>query len=287
MTVTHHYIETALTAWAQNQPEVRAALVVGSHARANAATSADAWSDLDLIIFTTNPSAYASRSTWLSELGETWLTQLNVTGWGDPEWFVVYAGGLKVDVVLAPINDHLSVSEAALPYLAVAQRGARLLFDKQTPPEPLNFGETIYSPPPSADSFRGVVNNTWLAALRTAKFLRRGDLWRAKQTCDNELKIRLLTMLEWHARAQHGPTYDTWHDGRYLEQWADPETVAALPATFGRYEAADLWRALFATLHTFCHLTRRTAALLNYTYPEEMERNFMGWLEETKTGAAV
>lgn len=271
-------IENALITWAQNQPDLRAALVVGSHARQ--APPPDQWSDLDLIIFTTNPSLYASRSGWLSALGDVWLMQLNVTGWGDPEWFVVYAGGLKVDVVLAPINDRLSVSEAALPYLAVVQRGSRVLFNKQTPAElTLEMGEAILSPHPSADSYRGVVNNTWLTVLRVAKFLRRGDLWRARQACDCELKGRLLTMLEWHARAKNGLQYDVWHDGRFIEDWADPATVASLPQMFGTYNTASLWQALHTTLKAFRRLARETATYLKYTYPEDLDAYFMGWLE--------
>jgi aminoglycoside 6-adenylyltransferase len=255
-------------------------LVVGSYARDH--HPADEWSDVDLLLFTTNPSLYASRSDWLTQLGDVWLTQLNVTGWGDPEWFVVYDGGLKVDIVLAPINDHLSVSEACLPYLAVVQRGAKVLFDKQAPEAKLELGEAVISPPPSKESFRGAINNTWLAALRAAKFLRRGDLWRAKQTCDCELKQRLLLMLEWHARAQHGAQHDTWHDGRYLSEWADPAAVAALPQTFALYAPADLWRALFVTLDVFRRLARETAARFNYPYPDDVDAYFMAWLHKTE-----
>jgi hypothetical protein len=39
--------------------------------------------------------------------------------------------------------------------------------------------------------------------------LKRGELWRAKRQCDGDLKQRLLTMLDWHEHATHGPSHDT------------------------------------------------------------------------------
>jgi hypothetical protein len=47
-------------------------------------------------------------------------------------------------------------------------------------------------------------------------------------------------MLEWHAHIQKGEKYDTWLRGRFVEEWADPRAVAALPATFTHYEANDI-----------------------------------------------
>jgi hypothetical protein len=108
--------------------------------------------------------------------------------------------------------------------------------------------------------------------------LRRGDLWRAKQACDCQLKQYLLSMLGWHAQAKHGPGWDTGYDGRSLSRWADPGAVETLPATFGAYEASDLKRALLATLDLYRRLAVEAAAQWSYLYPEQAHERIAGWI---------
>lgn len=169
---------------------------------------------------------------------------------------------------------------AATPYSFVLSRGVRALVDKGPPPSPHPGGFQAPTPAhPSDEQFAALVQRIWLNAARVGQFLARGDLWRAKHVCDGVLKQYLLTLLEWHARAVHGPGYDTWHEGRYLDEWADPRAVAALPATFARYDRADLWRALEATLSLIRWLARETAARLGYSYPDEADAQVSAWLE--------
>ena len=75
-------LESNLVTWMQAQPDIRAAIVIGSRARED--HPADEWSDLDIILFTTNPTGYASHQDWLEQIDEVWLAVLNRTGRGDP-----------------------------------------------------------------------------------------------------------------------------------------------------------------------------------------------------------
>ncbi len=72
---------------------------------------------------------------------------------------------------------------------------------------------------------------------------------------------------EWHARATRGWDLDTWHDGRFLERWADSRVPEALRVAFGRYDPDDLGRALVATADLFRWLAMETATSLGYPYP--------------------
>ena len=65
------------------------------------------------------------------------------------------------------------------------------------------------------------------------------------------LDAHVRQMIEWHARATHGWDYDTWYDGRFLHQWADPRTAAGLREADAHYDADDVRRALFATTDLF------------------------------------
>ena len=75
------------------------------------------------------------------------------------------------------------------------------------------------------------------------------------------MKARLVTLLEWHARAVD-PTVDTWHEGRYLERWADPGALAALERAYAHYDLRDVARALWETIDLWQSLEEETARRL-------------------------
>jgi aminoglycoside 6-adenylyltransferase len=70
---------------------------------------------------------------------------------------------------------------------------------------------------PSSDEFLSLCSDFLYHAMWAAKKLRRGELWVAKSCADGYMKQQLLQLLTWHAHATHGPGYDTWHNGRFLE----------------------------------------------------------------------
>ena len=75
------------------------------------------------------------------------------------------------------------------------------------------------------------------------------------------MKARLVTLLEWHARAVD-PSVDTWHGGRFLERWADPGALAALERAYAHYDLRDVARALWETIDLFQGLEEETASRL-------------------------
>jgi hypothetical protein len=123
------------------------------------------------------------------------------------------------------------------------------------------------------------VHEALLIAYRSARFLRRGDSWRARQQIDCALGERLLTMLEWHARSLPGPWRDTWYGGRFLQEWVDPGASAELPATRGSYDAHGLWEALRRSLALFARLARETASRLQYPYPQAAVDRAEMWIQ--------
>ena len=66
--ITYTQLEQDIGDWARTRPDLRAAIVVGSRARAD--HPADEWSDLDLILFAVNPAIYVSDTDWLAAFGE-------------------------------------------------------------------------------------------------------------------------------------------------------------------------------------------------------------------------
>lgn len=266
-------LEQRVVDWALTQPAIQAVIVVGSRARS--VHAADEWSDLDLVIFASDPTVYLHDSAWLNTFGTAIAAASHSFGQHDREWIAFYADGTKLDTAFLSIDPAATPTLQALldtfPYPVVLQRGVRVLVNKTGALTELRLPEIDTPPQPDQAEFAAQFNRMWLDAIKTAKFIRRRDLWRAKQACDGDLKLHVLTMLEWQAAIQQDPR-DIWYDGRFLAEWADQVALADLPATFAAYETTDLKRALFATLDIFRRLARDVAQQLGYAYPLEADR---------------
>jgi aminoglycoside 6-adenylyltransferase len=280
--------------WADQEADVRAALLIGSRARTD--HPADAWSDLDVLLFVRDPEPYVRSESWVARLGPVWLTFVERTPDGRAwERRVLYEGGLDVDFALNPAQwlDHLAANGLVPDIADVVRRGVRVLADKdhllanilqQPIPATVPFHQ------PTSAEFVAAVSDFWYHSLWSAKHLRRGELWWAKAGCDGKLKSLLQQMLEWHAHAVHGAAHDTWMRGRFLEEWADPRAVAQLATVFAHYDRQDIARALWATMELFRWLVAETAQCWQYTYPaagDQAVSNLVGRLlaEMQETGS--
>jgi aminoglycoside 6-adenylyltransferase len=278
MTMNYLPLEQRIANWGMGQPEVMAGIVIGSRAREE--RPADEWSDLDLILFVFDHSPFISNDAWLDTFGAIWLKQLGSIGSGNWEWIVVYEGGYKVDFALALASPNAATLQDLIegcPHQGVLSRGVRPLFSKRAYDEAISLPQRPLKPNPTPKQLDDLCASAWLDAAKALKALRRGGLWQAKQLCDVDLKKHLLALLEWHAHATRG--VDTWHDGRFLESWADPRAIAALPETFAIYASDDIRRAILATMTLISWLGRETAAKLGYPYSEATETTLRGWIE--------
>ncbi len=276
-------LERNILAWCQAEADIRAALVVGSRATGE---RVDAWSDLDIVVFAGQPEALAADESWIQQLGTAWLTYRDATGARDPEWFALFDGGLKLDVVFTPAHGEVDVAGMmqAAPYRNVFRRGVRVLYDANPagaqPGEIIKAAGPAEAGPPTAELFAQETAGALMAVNKAARLLARGELWRAQQQINCALQARLLTMIAWRAQATApGRAPDTWYAGRHLEAWADHKTLAALPATVGAYDAKALRAALAQTLDLYGRLGREAAAALGLAFPAAAEAKLRAWLE--------
>ncbi|HEX6989300.1 MAG TPA: aminoglycoside 6-adenylyltransferase, partial [Bacillota bacterium] len=272
--------------WARNREDIRGLLILGSRARC--IRPADAWSDLDVLLVTTDPDSYLDSTGWLADLGTVWITFLEPTPAGGLERRVLFAGGLDVDFSVVAAADAAALAERGVPpeVAGIVTRGVRVLLDRDGLMSRLIDqcrAVAAALPPPAAPGqaeLDQLCHDFWYHAVWVAKKLRRGEVWTALDCCDGYMKRRLLTLLEWHARAHRGPGWDTWHQGRFLEEWADDRVVQALRPAFAHYDAADVRRALLATMQVFRWAAVETSGLLGLTYPEAVDAKASGLVEE-------
>ena len=266
-TLTYETLEGRFVTWAQACPDIRAAVVMGSRARTD--HPADQRSDLDIIVFADHHESYMQRTDWVEQIAPVWISIPNRTSSGDLERLVMFEGGMNVDLVLVP-NDLLRQAAQAGIIPEPYKRGARAILDKDGLAAriiPATFTRLSY-PPPTKDEYAVTVNTFWYTAYYVAKQLRRGDLWMVKMRQGNLIEL-LVHMMEWHARATRGPNCDTWHMGRFMRDWADVRAVDAFEQVFAHFDAADSWRALFATLDLFRRLAVETSDKLGFPYPAD------------------
>jgi aminoglycoside 6-adenylyltransferase len=284
--------------WAEAQPDIGTAFVIGSQARTT--RPADQWSDLDMVVTVNKPERYLSETNWLKTIGNPWITFIEKTG-DERERRVLFEGGLDVDFALLsrrkiqlltrlmriqerfpsflfrllPRTVAQQISQGIATFSGTARRGTRVLFDKDGIVEHLLMVHTEVpsSQPPAQDEFLDLINDFWYHTVWTAKKLRRGELWTAKGCSDSYMKWQLLQMIEWHACATNGWNYDTWHGGRFLEQWADGRIVRELQGAFAHYDEQELWRGLSATMDLFRWIAVETAAQLKYPYPTSADEH--------------
>ena len=265
-------------AWAQARPDIRTALVLGSRARTD--RPADEWSDLDILLVVTDPEPYLTTTDWLKNMGDVRITFLEPTAGGNLERRVLFEGGLDVDFPIIPQEMMEQMAQHGLPaeVARIFRRGVRVLIDRDRLADRLHQADAEPPPPglPAQSEVLEAINDFWYHAVWTAKKLKRGELWTARACSDGYMKRLLLKMIEWHAATMNGGDRDVWHDGRFLEQWADPRVPEGLRRAFGHYDRDDIRRALLAMMDLFRWLALEVTERLDYRYPHSTDEYATG-----------
>lgn len=258
----------SIVSWAEGSEVVMALIQTGSLARRD--KLADAFSDLDIEIITTDPTVLAAKDDWLSAIGDV-ITVLHLDE--DQEWptrLAIFGSGVKVDFTLARDARLEDMSENKLD--PVYDRGYRVLLDKTGVTKELpapSYGFPAL-PLPSPQRFRERVEEFWFEAFHIPRYLARGELFLVKQR-DWTMKELLLEMIEWHAIARNAEPVDIWHIGTRIHEWVDKRSLEELQTTFGRFDAEDAKRAFEATILLYGRLGLEVAERAGFDYPQEVE----------------
>lgn len=95
---------------------------------------------------------------------------------------------------------------------------------------------------------------------------------------DAYLKGHLLRILEVYTACKYHT--DTWHDGRFLDRWADDETKNELKKCFAHYDREDMIAALKATEKLFSRLSEELAGIKGYNFPDDAKACSEAFLRE-------
>jgi len=266
-------------AWAETQEDIRAAMVVGSRAAQHAAPDHEA--DLNILVVTDGAREFCQDESWLSEIGEYVLSFFDTSPTGPPERRVLFSSGL--DATFTAVSTETvrrAIASGQLTELgALLRRGMRVILDRDEliPQLVARTADSPSDPPPTETDFLSVVHSFWYYAVRTARLLRRGELWQAKESCDRHMKDAVHAVLQWHARDRRLP-------GGSFEQWADVRALRELGDAFARYDEDEVWRALFATMSLFSWLAPETARQFGFSYPATGEASAVELVRQLNAG---
>lgn len=73
--------------------------------------------------------------------------------------------------------------------------------------------------------------------------------------------------------AKNNWNYDVKWTGKNIKNWLDPDIYNRLSGIFSHFDVKDSWKALIARLNLFRDLSKETARILNYEYPENVDKN--------------
>ena len=233
-------LEATVTRWARQREDVHAVVLVGSRARTQ--TPADAWSDYDFVLVVDDAGAFLDSEDWLGKLAPALLSYVEATATGGiRERRVLFADGTDADFSILP-RHRLEEVKARPGVAGVFARGYRVLLDAGV------LGELPTEASRPAEDRAALAQEFWYRALLTARKLRRGETHVAAMSCNCTMRRLLRRALELEARAAGR---DPWHDGRFLERWAEPRRVEQLKRTVALEEPATVAAAIRAACELF------------------------------------
>ncbi len=261
-------IKQNLCRFAEETDAVRAVIAIGSTTRSD--IPADEFSDLDLFIVTESPEGWLSGE-YPRLFGNVSISFVEPTLGGGMERRCIYDEDKDTDmIILTPLQFEKALKEGAAQW--VMNRGYRILCDKdgyeREIPKYVNL--TADHADMTEKEFTNVVSDFFFHNIWACKKLKRGELWSAKICIDAYLKKLLLKIIEEYQLCMG--TEDVWHDGRFLERWADNTVLEGLKDCFAHYDADDCRRALQQTHRLFSQLSKAAAEKKGFEYPEIAEK---------------
>ena len=243
---------------------IKAIVAIGSSTRSE--VKADEYSDLDLLIATDD------TENWLygnipETLGNVQISFIEDSLGGAKERRILYENSLDVDMIIfTPEQFTNAINEGVAGW--VCNRGYSVLYDTMAFEKLLaeKITQDINHHIPTEDEYINIVNDFCFHIVWASKKILRGELWTAKMCIDAYLKNHLLKMIEMYTICKYNT--DVWHDGRFLDRWADDIIKNPLPVCFAHYDKEDMISALSETKALFLQLARETAEKIGYHYSE-------------------
>ena len=279
MTGTDRYadIKGNIKRLALKDDDIRAVIAIGSSTRQD--KPADEYSDIDLIIVTKQTDSWCTGE-YPERLGKVCISFLEPTLGGGMERRSIFDKDRDVDMIIfTPNQFEQSLKDGSAG--KVMNRGYSMLYDSggYAGLAAQYVSPLVSNPEITEEGFSNLVNDFFFHNIWACKKLLRGELWSAKMCIDAYLKNLLLKVIELHCFIVDGA--DVWHDGRFLDRWADQSIIEELKDCFAHYTKEDCMKALIRTHQLFARIAGDVSERKGYFYPIEAQRCAAAFMENS------
>jgi len=257
---------------------VKAEVLIGSQSRQ--IDCADEYSDIDVMLFVSDIDFFINSDEWISSLGKYYVSFVEKTVSGGMERRVIFENAMDADFIFLQADDFSRINELS----EIVSRSYKMLLDKA------NFTDIISHVAQSDKSFsipseseiQNLISEFLFHVIWASKKVMRGELWAAITCVDGYMKKLLLRMIEYHSHALHGTDYDTWHNGKFIERWAEPWVVKEFQNIYARFSDKDIMKALLNTMNLFQKIAIETMDKWDYEYPVISDKYATEWFNNIK-----
>ncbi len=265
---TEQEVLSCLTAWAENNDLVRAAVLTSSRVSPDA--SIDFLSDYDIELYVNDLKLFKESDQWLDVFGPImvrWPYKPRSTL--SPEWItrlILFKDGVRIDF---QITDKLELESTAY------DNGYRILVDKDGILE--HLAEPTYLQyiinKPGSEEYQTLVHEFWWDAFYVPKYLWRDELPFAKYMLDNIIRYSFLhRMIEWYIGMKNDWSVSAGLCGKKFKQYLEHKTWGELESTYAGAGIEENWTAFFNTLNLFRKIAKQVGQSLDYNYPDRLDQ---------------
>ncbi|REC74997.1 AadS family aminoglycoside 6-adenylyltransferase [Chryseobacterium elymi] len=273
--------------WAENNPDIRAALLTSSLVSPYAPV--DDFSDLDVELIFENMKEYETDKKWMYLFGEPISIVEEEETYFEGKHamkMVLYADHVKVDFKLYQKSEFLKeVQKEQLP--EDWDVGYKVLVDKDNLTKDLKHPtyQSVMIQKPTEQRFQQLMNDFWWDTTYVAKCLKRGDLFYAKFMSEDVIRTDyLVPLIEWYIASFHDwKNITTNKHGRLFRKYLSAELWTQVEATFSGSNINDNWHALYAAADLVHELGTALAQKLDFEYPQKHEHDIRKYLAEVKS----
>ena len=265
---------------ARDDERIRAVIMNGSRANPNAPR--DFFQDYDVVYVVTDVAPFKNNLEWIKRFGELMILQMPEEMQYPPpnddggfEYLMQFMDGNRIDLGIYPLSMLDELVKDSLTLVLLDKDGVIT----SLPPA----SESDHLPkPPTAKEFSDCCNEFWWVCPYVAKGLWRGEILYAKYMLDQVVREQLMRVLAWHIGMQTGYSRNPGKEGKYFQQYLEPELWELLLKTYAEAGYDHTWKALF----TMCDLFRRVAVPIagyfGFDYPHGDDQRVSAHLEHVR-----
>lgn len=263
---------------ANRDEHILAVLLNGS--RANPLARVDEMQDFDIVYVVDELEPWLTYD-WTVDFGSVVMMQepegmqlFSKEFPGTYAWLMLFEDGNRIDLTLV---DKSKIDVYCKDPMTICLLDKTGVF--QDMPEPT--AKQFYTHIPTEVEFQDALNEFFWVSTYVAKGLWRHEYFYAAKHLNVEMRNMLLLMADWLAACRHEGYCYTGKCDRYLEVCLDEDSCHKLMDTYRLENEEMVISCMQQMIKLMREFALEVAQTLHFTYPEEMDRRVVRYLERT------